>query len=997
MKKNMTILAALALGAGAGMPPVFAAEVPVDALRPAAADSMGNADGIEYVSEGGTLVYQGKDGILLKEQNPGASNSDRSAIVKDGQGTPVVRPESPTDTAFTMDHSLVVREGTMIMEGVQVTNTPTLESPNLTVGGNHAQLILDGAVYQQVINMAVPGGKAYASAIVVGGRDGDGTLTLKNGSVMSNTQGLFAGYPSKDTLAVPPDPNQYTDAHVAGTYLTPEEEDGRLYRDVNPQEQFSSDYVCSGDDPSQIYMSKATINILEGSRYEAGTAVYIQNAEVNIDGEGSAMIVGTRATGLWLDSSLGVGSGLDEGNYQPSAVFRVTGGALLQFNNEVYMSYASGHTEIHVSGKGSKLVMENALYNTPLDDPMEASPEEFFASSSCISLADGAEAVIPHMRMGGSISAQDERVLLVGAGCSYHGTVLDQFRNSLTQNWGTMTFEDGSLNFAPEVLDSKKDFYATLHLQQGACLINEAGAVLSVTSASGQSTFAADAGGCLVNNGRLVSDTAFALAGTLAGSGEMGKVVTEAGSTVYVGGTAVCGDRWTTIVDVVSSAGSPHFSELTLAAGTTLRFYVDGDVAATAQNTGAGTYSNLTVDAGGLTFAADGVTASLTLGPNVLKTALRRVEKALPIELVKEKDAAGSPADKTQEMQMDYQLTGEHAELFTVAQRDTLWLVLAPAAVRGYVEYGAADLLNTLWTGTGTVQDFARKAAGQAAVASRVGHEEGISLWGAGLGYFTTMGSTHGFDYNSGGYAVGADAAVLPGARVGAAFGQTFGTFKADSGTKVDQDGLMVSLYGSAEQRLSERVSWRTSAYAAYGQMENEGRTRSVDGTPGRADWDDDVWTFGVQTELRCAVTERFTVSPFVGLDYLYGAQDCFIESFSDGTSRSYDGGAMQVWRVPVGVRLEGAIALGGEQYLFPELTLAYVGDISRSNPHATVGLYGTTSRVHGNDPGRNAFMLNAGVTWKMSEQWATGASYQLEVRDSQTAQGVNGFVRYRF
>lgn len=207
----------------------------------------------------------------------------------------------------------------------------------------------------------------------------------------------------------------------------------------------------------------------------------------------------------------------------------------------------------------------------------------------------------------------------------------------------------------------------------------------------------------------------------------------------------------------------------------------------------------------------------------------------------------------------------------------------------------------------------------------------------------------------------------------------------------------MVSLYGSAEQRLSERVSWRTSAYAAYGQMENEGRTRSVDGTPGRADWDDDVWTFGVQTELRCAVTERFTVSPFVGLDYLYGAQDGFIESFSDGTSRSYDGGAMQVWRVPVGVRLEGAIALGGEQYLFPELTLAYVGDISRSNPHATVGLYGTTSRVHGNDPGRHAFMLNAGVTWKMSEQWATGASYQLEVRDSQTAQGANGFVRYSF
>lgn len=76
---------------------------------------------------------------------------------------------------------------------------------------------------------------------------------------------------------------------------------------------------------------------------------------------------------------------------------------------------------------------------------------------------------------------------------------------------------------------------------------------------------------------------------------------------------------------------------------------------------------------------------------------------------------------------------------------------------------------------------------------------------------------------------------------------------------------------------------------------------------------------------------------------------------------------------------------------------MAYVGDISRSNPHATVDLYGSSARVHGSNPGRSAFMLNAGVTWKISDQWAAGASYQVEARDDQTAQGVNGYVRFSF
>lgn len=73
------------------------------------------------------------------------------------------------------------------------------------------------------------------------------------------------------------------------------------------------------------------------------------------------------------------------------------------------------------------------------------------------------------------------------------------------------------------------------------------------------------------------------------------------------------------------------------------------------------------------------------------------------------------------------------------------------------------------------------------------------------------------------------------------AFGQTFGTFKVDSGTKVDQDG----------------------------------------------------WTLGVRAEPYFGETERFTVPPFVVLDYVYGTQNGFADAFRDGFNRSYE----FVWR----------------------------------------------------------------------------------------------------
>lgn len=983
MKKTLTILAALALGVGPGIQVSFAADPAVDALRPA-------VGGIVVVGEGETKTGSDFEDVWSIAQNEGAEVWDRTALVKDGQGTLVI------DQNTTINHSFVVREGTMIIKDAALTNTTPLESPNLTVGGTHAHLVLDGGSYEHA---AVDG-----SAIVVGGRDGDGSLTLTNGAKLSNQHGLFAGYPSKDALAVPPDPNQYTDAHVAGTYLTSDGSDERLYRNQNPDAQFSSDYVYSGGDPARFYMSKATINILSGSQYSVGTAIYSQNLEMNIDGQGSALIVGTRATGVGLDSSIGCGHGSDNGNYQPSAVINVSGGALLQFNSEVFMSYGSGNAEIHVSGTDSQLRMMNALYNF-------ASSE--YASRSQLTISDGAQASIPYHYIGGGVSAQDSRVLVVGKDGSYRGSAIYQDSNSLVYNENSLELADGQCNFAPSGWETKA-VAATLYVGEGAYFVNTADATLSVNSESEEAFVGVDNGGYLINDGTMESDVTCYLAGTLAGGGEMGSVVAAAGSVIYAGGVPVYEDGVSIPNGVVATSGSPHFDALELQGGSKLVFFVDGDVAATEQNAGAGTYSNISVAKGGLTVKEPGsVSADLVLGSRAFKTALSREDKAIPLQLVSEQaeSADGAATDRTLELDLEYALSGERAELFSVDETGMLRLVLSPDAVTAATVYGAADLLNSLWTSTGMVQDFARKAL-MTQTPARLSfaqprrpegseHVTGIDLWGSGLGYFSNMGGAQGFDFNSGGYAVGCDAELLrestQSARVGLAFGQSFGTFKSDIGSKVDQEALMFALYGGAERKLSDRTSLYLGAYAAYGRVDNDARTRFMEGSAGYADWDDDVWSFGLQAELNFKVSDYFTVSPFTGIDYVYGSHGSFLEDFGDGLRRSYSSGSMQVWRVPVGVRLSTMVELGGNQVLLPELSVAYVGDISRSNPHATVDVAGAKARVRGSNPGRSALMLQAGATWIMNDRWSTGAAYHLEARSGQTAQGVNAYVRYRF
>lgn len=964
------------------------------------------------------------------EQNEGAKVWNRTALVKDGQGTLVINQNTE------ISHSFVVREGTMVIKDAALTNTTPLESPSLTVGGTHAHLVLDGGSYEQTAG--------YVSAVVIGGRDGDGTLTLMNGAEMSNPQGIFAGYLSGDPLVATANPNEFTAAHVAGTYVSTNEEEADLYRDLNPDLQFSSDYTYAGESQNPVYMSKAAINILSGSSYNAGTAVYLVNAVVNIKGEGSLLHVGSRSPGQ--DSNIGVSFFSDGGRYQPAVVVNVSEGACLRMDCELgdyqdmptsrgvlYLGYGSASGEINVSGAGSSLEIQNRIYCAILQNGDST-------ISSAINITDQAVARLDKVFMGDDEMKAGSSHIYVDAASTYEGEHVILGYGAVFINEGSTSLkgisyyaEDWIWNAETSEMEPQYEWISSaLTVANGGVFVNAAGASLEVGDGGG---FTLEDGGRLVNYGEIsqlesqqavtcVVDENSVLEnygtigvnvenyGTMLGSGKITAAYTAtSGSVTYIGTPVLVNGA---LSAAASQPGAMHVQTFSADSGSKLVFFVDGDVAATEQNAGAGTYSNISVANSGLTVKEPGsVSADLVLGSRAFKTALSREDKAIPLQLVSEQaeSADGAATDRTLELDLEYALSGERAELFSVDETGMLHLVLSPDAVTAATVYGAVDLLNSLWTSTGMVQDFARKAL-MTQTPARLSfaqprhpegseHVTGIDLWGSGLGYFSNMGGAQGFDFNSGGYAVGCDAELLSestqSARVGLAFGQSFGTFKSDIGSKVDQEALMFALYGGAERKLSDRTSLYLGAYAAYGRVDNDARTRFMEGSAGYADWDDDVWSFGLQAELNFKVSDYFTVSPFTGIDYVYGSHGSFLEDFGDGLRRSYSSGSMQVWRVPVGVRLSTMVELGGNQVLLPELSVAYVGDVSRSNPHATVDVAGSKARVHGSNPGRSALMLQAGATWIINDRWSTGAAYHLEARSGQTAQGLNAYVRYRF
>lgn len=479
-----------------------------------------------------------------------------------------------------------------------------------------------------------------------------------------------------------------------------------------------------------------------------------------------------------------------------------------------------------------------------------------------------------------------------------------------------------------------------------------------------------------------------------------GTITVEKGGLLKGTGTATAATVSGTL-NVGNSPGFQRYETLTLNSSSHLIFTVDGSTPATLKHYGEGTYSRIEVTApDGLTVNGT-PTAEVIFTSNAILGALQSGSMTLPLNLITVHNDEDKPVDATTTAGITYSVGGDLADFITLdTSTGSLVADLNTAGVLMGMGESARDLANTLWSSTMVVNSFARQATTRISPATRLREDEtvdGVAVWGAGLGDFTNVGGADGFTYSGGGYAVGVDGTLNGNLRGGIAFGQQWGTFKSDArGTKVDQNSTMIGIYGGYSCS-SDKLDYQITGYAAYGTTDNDSRTSLGGISTGRGSWNSDTATWGLKAEMAYRYNERNSLGAFIGLDYLYGSMGSFSELYDAGLSRYISDGAMQVWRVPVGITWKGEYSMGGTQYILPAISLAYVGDISRTNPHINTESLGMQSRAKGSNIGRNGLLLNAGVTWLINTQWSASAAYSLEVRSGQTAQSVNAGARYSF
>lgn len=603
--------------------------------------------------------------------------------------------------------------------------------------------------------------------------------------------------------------------------------------------------------------------------------------------------------------------------------------------------------------------------------------------------ADGSVTNNKNISLRGGLTLNNGAAMANMEDGSLTATDITVAENATLTNSGAITTTDA--NISGDVINGGTASADHIQLNGEAALTNLKDATITTTDDIQVSQDA-----MLTNNGTITGD--INLTGTMTNNGTNSGDITVGDGGLLIGG-GTFGRVNVQNGGMLNIQGAPSFTGLTFDDNSGISFTVNGITPYSTGLSAQETYSHATV--GTLTLnSVPSITVNIGAGLIAAGSVDFTLDLLKTTELLG--DAVGSITEDTLNEQLTLagmtNLLEDDSTLTWDAESGTLSFsgTVSLAASTDLARQDAALLADTLWSGVSSVASFARTAAEQGKMAGC----RSSRLWGAGLGYFTSMSaadSLSGFSYKGGGYAVGGDVALNKNTVVGASFGQMFGTHKSDNSMLSDkQRSFMFALYGNHCQEVAQNQTLTLSGYFSYGNIDHSANTHVGGTTPGHADWDDHAYAFGLLANWDIAVSDKLTVSPYTGLTYMYGTQGTIEETFNGG-KRYLGNGSLQTWSIPVGVTLKSVCSLSNGQALLPELSIAYVGDIARRNPYTRTWANGQAVTGKGHNPGRNALMTRAGLGWQINKNWQAGAYYTLEVRSGQTNQSVNLNASYSF
>ncbi len=371
-------------------------------------------------------------------------------------------------------------------------------------------------------------------------------------------------------------------------------------------------------------------------------------------------------------------------------------------------------------------------------------------------------------------------------------------------------------------------------------------------------------------------------------------------------------------------------------------------------------------------------------------------------------DGAVSQATGTARVDDPYTYTGTWSHRWTDADGDgyaeqlqLVWKADGTPISRVDPELAGGLAVNSLWSSASNAAALGGNVLSRLS-APRLTDRHARNLWGMGLGDFArqrSRGGVDGYDYNGGGYSVGADSGMggEDEGIWGIAFGQLYGHARSrDFQGHNTQDTLMGSLYWGRLMEESNRACWIFKGSLTWAETRNNMTSRLGGAPASTGKWNNETWLAQAEVSRTADCAGGWRLTPFVRMEFTHGRQDAFREQ--GGYGRDFGGAALKRLSIPVGLEIGRTDEWKGRPWA-QSLRVSYVGDVLRDVPEAAV--YSPYSdmgwRGRAVSPERHGLRAEYNTSLQCNERWSVYGGYGLEVRGSSCYHRVNAGVSRSF
>ncbi|MDF2812684.1 MAG: autotransporter protein, partial [Microvirga sp.] len=273
---------------------------------------------------------------------------------------------------------------------------------------------------------------------------------------------------------------------------------------------------------------------------------------------------------------------------------------------------------------------------------------------------------------------------------------------------------------------------------------------------------------------------------------------------------------------------------------------------------------------------------------------------------------------------------------------------------------------------------------------------EALALWATGYGAWTDMdgnANAAGLTSDTGGFLVGADAAIGAGWRLGAVGGYGYTSFDFDGHASGSSDDWTIGAYAGNQWGP---LGLRTGLAYTWQDVESS-RSVAFPGFADRLKADYDAGTFQAFGELGYRIETGFVAfEPFAGLAYVSLDTNGFGET-GGAAALTASGSGMDTTFSTLGLRLAKEVTIGSLAATLRG-TIGWQHALSDVTPRATQAFLGSVPfTVTGVPLAEDAALIEAGLDLSLAEATTLGLAYAGQFGDGTTQNSFNATLKVSF